>query len=236
MRSSKPIRAKHTFWELYGHQVWILVKKAFILLALLVLVGMIFHCHDPYFCFLFGGFGVGVVALLWIIDYGLFLKHQLYIPLDREEIKSLGIEDPEAYIDFILRYLRGYPPQDALLDQIYETAKELKREVQQKKEQAMPKSTAEARKMIENGKNPYSFRTKNWETEILKGSFYQTFCESKKRRWFLYGILYFGLFFTHGFVLFILPETAARFTVVVFGSACWLIRFLISLYIPEEEK
>ncbi|WP_317395928.1 hypothetical protein [Faecalicoccus pleomorphus] len=179
---------------------------------------------------------MGCVGMLWIVDYALFLKHQLYIPLERGEIKALGIEDPEAYIAFILRYLRGYPPQSALLDQIYVMAQELEREVQKKKEQAMPKSTAEARKMLEKGENPYSFLTKYRETEILKGSFYQTFCESKKRRRFLYGLLYFGLLFSHGFILFMIPETAARFTVLVFGSACLLIRFLISLYTPEEAK
>lgn len=71
------------------------------------------------------GFSIVFVLISLLIDFIIYIKRQLYIPLTKDELDKNGITTVREYNRFLIKYLKGFKPFPKLQEQIIASAKEL---------------------------------------------------------------------------------------------------------------
>lgn len=96
------------------------------------------------------GFSIVFVLISLLIDFIIYIKRQLYIPLTKDELDKSSITTVKEYNRFLIKYLKGFKPFPKLQEQIVDSAKE-----------AFTEEWDEINKI-------YHYRDYNWTTNELK--------------------------------------------------------------------
>lgn len=117
-KGSISLRPKLRFWSLYGKTIKRRISRTGIFAAIIVLLLYMFIGNHTEVLLATGGCGLRIIAFVWLCDYITFLRHQLYVPLDEDEIRSLQIETSGQYLTFLYLYLRGFKPRDEIYQEL----------------------------------------------------------------------------------------------------------------------
>lgn len=119
------LQKKQSFFELYKKYIINVISFASVIGVILCTYFYPMLMRDIFIIVAkLCGFSIVFVLISLLIDFVIYIKRQLYIPLTKDELDKAGITTVKEYNRFLIKYLKGFKPFPKLQEQIVESAKE----------------------------------------------------------------------------------------------------------------